>query len=366
MAEEATPGTIEAILSKKAIARPQLTPDEWRVIASEFEKLIEESRTKAQSELTESFRAWSELSKTVQQMSAVVDVRKIIEEFRKKPSLPATALAEPNRPIREFGTALPAGCFLTFEMHPPYDQGDPVEEDVADVEPPDSPFSVFKSRSRLSLPASGDLSLGVATGRFGDSRYPASKSWFFGEYHDASALFIKNVILPGPIDKPTAVTVTINVRVGDPSNPYATTHLAEGDLDSALGGTVGVNGWIYLYVYGWPSFHVPPPQRKMFLEQRRSAFSDGSWGTFNKYFSLTGSLLLLPGASSIWITVHADLWAVRGGFDDPKGGFAGVDFRAPGTHGLWFLQPAGGPIHVSAMQMTFCHFTLPLSEVDLG
>ena len=338
MAKQNEPRSVEAILSSKVLPKPQLTEDDKAVIVRELEKHSENLRK-------------HEAKKLAKVLKPMVDVS-TLEATGNKSLVKAVEVGAASSQVIIF----PGQCFLTVAMHPPYFYGHPENEQVTGtiIEGSSAP-GVYMSSTTLAIPSTGDLSLGVAVGRFQNDIYPAATPGEFGETRTVSAAIIHVAKFPAPMETPISVTVTADVEAGDPHKPLPSLYLSEGSSSSAAGGLVGVYGEVTLELSGHPRLTSPNINRDQFLLEWRSAF--GSESIYRKNFSVSETIYLLPGASQITIAVGAALSAFRGGMADPQSGLAGVDFRAANTQGLWPLGVKGGPIHISAINMTFCHFT---------
>ena len=77
---------------------------------------------------------------------------------------------------------------------------------------------------------------------------------------------------------------------------------------------------------------------------------------YSNAFDLSASLVLNTGADGVGVTIEARLRAfLTGRLENLTSGFAGVDFRDHyRSHGIWLLEPGGGPIKVPRLTLVFC------------
>jgi len=293
-------------------------------------------------------------------------------------SMEALARGSPILPVQPSDPAAP--CRTSLQMHvlpgglcrppvvegPPYTIGGPIPEQVGP--PATGPSSVFRTFSSLAVPAVGKLSVGVANGNLGAlGTYPSSDGWLFGEANIAGANILHVAsVSGGPYTVPACVHVSVNVQAGHPTMPFPYA-LIEGGSGSTGNGLVGIFGKMYLELYGAnPIGEVPRRTSHVFVLAWKSRSGIPVSTVFPLNFSMSETLGLRPGSNWVAANIAVRLMAFRAGVDDPAGGFSGIDLRAPDeiTHGLWFLQPAGGPIQISNLTMTFCTFAfIPVDEL---
>lgn len=352
---------IEKILASKDPARSPFTGDEVELINRYQQAHSRELAKRDFSAYADRVLSpFMEMAAAAQKAGPDSQLAKDIEALAG--GRPNVAAQEPTRISACTRTSQPGSlhaellCRPPLVEGPPYTYGGPAPEQVGPA--PSGAASVFATFSNLAVPETGKLSAGVANGTLGAlGTYPSLGEWAVGDANFAGAnIFQVADVAGGPYEVPSSVSVSVDIDVGHPGMawPYL---MIPGTSDSAGGGLVGVWGTIYLQLYGTkPMSPTPRTSSRTFLQALRTW--SGSWGAtpFPTSFTLSETLGLQPGSTWVVVNLAVELIAFRAGFEDPSGGFCGIDLRAPyeATHGIIPLQPAGGPIQLSNMTFTFC------------
>lgn len=256
--------------------------------------------------------------------------------------------------------AVPGECFLQFQMYPPYDLGiprSPLALPRGAEAAGSSPY--YKGSYSMASPADGDISVAVAVGTFYDTKWGAPEKWFLGDLRSTMATIIHKVDLPGPVDKPTSVEVTVCARIGRPDRPRPdnSVFLSHGAGGRVLAGLVGAEGWLHLSLFGSPSLETGRTASREFISEWETA-NGGASLPRQDAFAVSQTICLLPGAPDVTMVVSVEVWALKG-MDEPTGGYEGyaaVDLRDPLVPGddVTPWQAAGGPVRIHAVSMRFC------------
>jgi hypothetical protein len=107
-----------------------------------------------------------EAEKLANVLKSMADVS-TLEAIGNKSPVKAVEVGAPSSRV----TIFPGQCFSTVAMHPPYYSGNPQSEQVTGtIKEGSSAPGVYMSSTTLAIPSTGDLSLGVAVGRFQGNR----------------------------------------------------------------------------------------------------------------------------------------------------------------------------------------------------
>lgn len=356
------PRDLQDILARRAPPAFDLSREERAVIEREQRQRIDELFQKELEELARRvFQPRLAPPVVTGDDKTTALVRETLARFGEAPRVQAVRPRERPPTARERVADAVASCLVQLRT-PPYTFGWPNPESVgADAE--GLPF--FKTSSSLSLDDRGVLSVGVANGRFlGLANYSSSDGWLFGDANSTQANLLETISLPGaPTTTLSLVQITADIRVGETPRIQEVA-LLPGATGSTGSGLVGVLGKAYLTLLGPRSLGGPPASSELFLLMWRDNAS-ASESMFERDFSLSGTLVFLPGATWVAAIVSVRLMAFRAGVDDPLAGFSGVDLRARDvtTQPLWFLQPAAGPILVPTIGFTYCPLVFLPPEV---
>lgn len=350
--------SIREILSRKKIPRFRFTTREQRIIAREQARIVDSLMKREVDALaTHVLKPWLDLSKAVGETGHDSAFAKAMTKMRQQTLLHLGDFSDPRTPDGALTTLHKAASVSLCSgilSQPPYFFGNPLTESFGSG----TAIPGFKTRSELAIPTEGALSVGAANGRITDDNiYPSRDSWLFGDANSADANIWHFVSPEVPLTMATRLEVTVDVAIGETTliNPVG---LLSGSPDSFGSGLVGVLGVIYLSVFAKDSMRSSA-NRKRFLLRWQSELGNSDSGGSSGYlrsFSISQTLNLKPGETFILVIVGARLLAFRAGVNDPAGGFSGVDLRTPysPTHPLWFGQPAGGPIRIPQISLTFC------------
>lgn len=346
MKKKHNPKSIDAIFSairssNQAVIK--LTEDEKTTISNERKKLLEPYRKSERDRLSKILQPWINVPQIKEEQHLLALQENIIKQL--------TAIDHPKEdtdlPPYIY---IPKECYLQ-EIIPPYCTGSPEKQKTTETKPPGCLALV--ASSSLSQFQDGKLFAGVGVGKFQDCIYPATGKWPLGDYSSSEANIIHLVRIP-TLNKITKVTVTVSIDAGNAHNMTEPPKLLyEGSASSTCRGLVGVMGWIYLGLVGYPSLESPRIKHVRFLSSWKNSVAGSH--AFNKHFSISETLWLCPGASMFVINVTADVWALK--TDDS--GLAIINFTEGPALGLLLN---GGPIAIPKISIQYCPFeTLPAS-----
>lgn len=363
---------IQRILATKEAAKVPITHHEAESMIRHQQRQLDELVTREFNVYAEqALKASMNLAKLARDAGADSPLQRSMEAMAHDRPL-AAAMPQhstPPCPAAPRIASLPGGlCLPPMVETPPYTTGGPYPAGTEVAGPPATgSSSVFRTSSSLANPDKGSLSVGVANGNLGGlGTYPSSGGWLFGDANMVGANILHVVSVPGgPYAVPACVQVTVDIQVGRSIAP-APYILVPGGPGSTGNGLVGLFGKAYLEVYA--ANPIGPAPRKIsheFLLTWRSRWGGFGGAVFPITFSLSEALGFGPGAPWVAVNIAVRLMAFRAGVNDPAGGFSGIDLRDPEeiTHGLWFLQGAGGPTRLSNLTMTFCQLGfIPVEE----
>lgn len=361
MTNNSLPNEIRRILAAEAAASTPLSEEDVRLLNAYQQKHLDDLFAhEVQVYAEQTFRASLEIAKVAQDAGTDSPLAHSLDALSGgRPAAPGPLqdVAAGRCGTSTAVQVLPGGlCRPPVVYYPPYTAGNPNPEDAGP--PATGPSSVFRTSSNLAVAETGILSVGAANGNLGGlGTYPSSADWLFGDANLAGASVLHIVpVFGGPYTVPVFVHLSVDVQAGQATQPFPYA-LIPGGPGSTGNGLVGLLGTMYLELYGAnPLTEVPSRASRVFLRAWRSRSGTPEATTFPLSFPMSEYLALGPGAGWVAANIAVRVMAFRAGVGDPAGGFSGIDLRAPGeiTHGLWFLQPAGGPIHISNLSITFC------------
>jgi hypothetical protein len=163
-------GSIEEVLASRRASKPPLTDEQLAIIARQHGALIDELANQelerfATEVIKNPIPIRSEPLRKLQENNLLAETPDLFYGQTGNIAPADLSVFAPPEPPQAFAAdepvVVPSGCTQMF-LEPPYESGFATQEETTETTPP-SPFG-FKSSTRLAIPETGDLSLGVGVG----------------------------------------------------------------------------------------------------------------------------------------------------------------------------------------------------------
>jgi hypothetical protein len=187
------------------------------------------------------------------------------------------------------------------------------------------------------------MSLGVAVSR----DRPGSEAWELGDMNRVEGDFSQVFLLPSPLTEPTMVTVDVEMET--PGQFTMLDSPAIGYHNAVLHGTAFLDVSAPVAVEQYRPLISAPFYHFWELDGESSYYSGG--GLERRTLTMSQTIYLLPGAAGFFVTVGAELRAMRVGDD----GLAWINYAADGPP---FADFGGTHTHLyfPKVTLTYCRY----------